>query len=353
MSVRKCLTCKHYDPSPIWRKGWCRNPLLYSPQQSHLVDQDDLDCSRGLGNYWEPAETETRADDPPLDRQRPETARPFRLFARQPQLAPAAAGAAGGMVASSSSGGSPPPSGGSPSSGSSRPPGSPTPRGAGGTPGGQSPPSSYGGATRPGRPGTPPGQERIVSYQPEERYWTDYLRIALPVVGLLLMLGLFWYWASALIGDDDDEPPPTTPAVELTFAPTLTPTTATSAGITPEPATRAAGGDVADEPTPTGEAADPTATTAAEEPTPTEEAGPSASDRFAVGDLVQVNDNDVRMRSEPSTESDANIIGTLALGTELEITGPAVEGSGFIWWPVRNPATEEEGFVAEDLLDPA
>ena len=27
-----------------------------------------------------------------------------------------------------------------------------------------------------------------MSYQPEERYWTDYLRIAFPVLGLLLLL---------------------------------------------------------------------------------------------------------------------------------------------------------------------
>ena len=50
---RKCSTCKFYEPAPIWRKGWCRNPLLYAPQQSHLVAEDDLDCSRGLSDYWE------------------------------------------------------------------------------------------------------------------------------------------------------------------------------------------------------------------------------------------------------------------------------------------------------------
>ena len=53
---RKCSTCKFYEPAPIWRKGWCRNPLLYAPQQSHLVAEDDLDCSRGLSDYWEGAD---------------------------------------------------------------------------------------------------------------------------------------------------------------------------------------------------------------------------------------------------------------------------------------------------------
>lgn len=53
---RKCSTCKFYEPSPIYRKGWCRNPLLYAPQQHHLVADDDLDCSRGLSDYWEAAD---------------------------------------------------------------------------------------------------------------------------------------------------------------------------------------------------------------------------------------------------------------------------------------------------------
>src|SRR5687768_3412493 len=50
--------------------------------------------------------------------------------------------------------------------------------------------------------GTPVGQERTVSYESEDRYWTDYLRVALPVIGLLLMLALFWWWAQQFIGDD-------------------------------------------------------------------------------------------------------------------------------------------------------
>ena len=42
----------------------------------------------------------------------------------------------------------------------------------------------------------------------------------LPVVGLLLLLGLFWYWASTLIGDDGNSPDATsTSAVAIVITP--------------------------------------------------------------------------------------------------------------------------------------
>ncbi len=50
---RKCLTCRHYQASPLWRKGWCRNPLLYDAQTNHLVEADTLACSRTFIDYWE------------------------------------------------------------------------------------------------------------------------------------------------------------------------------------------------------------------------------------------------------------------------------------------------------------
>lgn len=53
-SQRRCSTCRHFQPAPIWRKGWCRNPALYAPHQNHLVDERELDCDRPFGDYWEP-----------------------------------------------------------------------------------------------------------------------------------------------------------------------------------------------------------------------------------------------------------------------------------------------------------
>jgi hypothetical protein len=61
---RKCLTCKHYQPSPLWRKGWCRNPLLYDRNTNHLVEADSLACNRTFIDYWEPISGPTPAPGP-------------------------------------------------------------------------------------------------------------------------------------------------------------------------------------------------------------------------------------------------------------------------------------------------
>ena len=323
MTGRKCQTCKHYEPSPMWRKGWCRNPLLYSPQQSHLVGQDDLDCSRGLGSYWEPIEESERTAGQQARRAspgRPNLTR--RLLASGPRLGATPIAMAVGPGGGSS--GAPDPTGGSSMSHDPLPQARPP---------------------RSSRAGHLPGQEQTVSYQPEERYWTDYLRIALPVIGLLLMLGLFWFWASSLIGNGENDP--AIAAITPTVATVLITPQATPLPTLP-PAAVAPTENTAAQPGPTS--AD--APTAAPEVTVADTAGVQdpTLDTFAPDDIVVTNDDGVRFRPEPSTEGDP--IALLPVGTELTVTGPAVEAEDITWYPVRD-ADGTEGFVAADFLDPS
>lgn len=179
-----------------------------------------------------------------------------------------------------------------------------------------------------------------MSYQPEERYWTDYLRIALPVVGLLLMLGLFWYWASSVIGDNNDTPKATsTPNVIVATAPTQTATVLEPAtDITAKPATEtppagatdAAGG----EPTQEG-------VSGGDQNTPA-----SDGNKFAEGDNV-VTTESANMRSGPSVDDDVVIL--LESGAELTVTGPAEKGGDYTWIPVTD-AEGNEGYVADEFL---
>ncbi|MCC6945201.1 MAG: hypothetical protein IT335_11530, partial [Thermomicrobiales bacterium] len=123
-----------------------------------------------------------------------------------------------------------------------------------------------------------------MSYQPEERYWTDYLRIALPIAGLLLLLGVFWYWASSFIGDDTNDPGLGTQVavVETPItAPTQTATVGAAVNIE-------AVNTIAPTQEPTQQAAAPTATTGSS----TENGSGETGDGFAEGDNVVVNDND-------------------------------------------------------------
>jgi hypothetical protein len=329
MTIRKCSTCKHYEPAPIWRKGWCRNPLLYSPQQSHLVGEDDLDCDRGMGNYWEPIELypetaaaanaddsrsnqvgvphsaiRSRENDPPSD-----DPADFRYDYTEPERR-------GGVVSQYGGPGRPTGSGGF---------------GSGSGDGGdddryQTSPFDEGGRDPYGSERTPFG------YQPEERYWTDYLRIAAPVVGVILMLGLVWFWIASMLGNNDDDNDVATngddvsgPVIE---SETPTPTDdADDNGVitimTPEP-----DDDETDEP-------------ANGEPAPTT-IGPGAT---VV--VVGTGEAGLNVRSSPSTGAD--VVDSVPDGTTMTVTGESQQGDGFTWWPVEfNGVT---GFVAEDFID--
>ena len=182
--ARSCGTCRHFEPSSVLGEGWCRNPKLYGPQHSHRVEQDDLDCSHGLGDHWEPMVANAGVGAARLPRPAETgddavSAGPRDPFSSQEPERPARA------------------------------------------------------ASTRGR-GAPEGG-RLASQPAEERYWTDYLRVALPVLGLLLLIGLLWYWASAIIGNGSAEAPKT-PVVVANVTPIEPATPPPPAAEPPPPA---------------------------------------------------------------------------------------------------------------------
>ncbi|MGH2558365.1 MAG: SH3 domain-containing protein [Thermomicrobiales bacterium] len=276
------------------------------------------------------------------------------------------------MLASSSSGGS----GGT--SGGSRPPGSGSgsggysggqpPRGGGsggraGGGGGQPPFSSSG---RPTRPTAPAGQERTVSYQrEEERYWTDYLRVALPVIGLLLMLGLFWYWAQSLIGDDDDNAPPTeitqlitdpTPVptepqqVDIVTTPGSNESDQTDGGQETEPTETPTEDTEADGQEPDGQdGADQTEPDTSDDPEQTDQNEPESVGLFEIGDLVVVTEegSDLQLRDQPSLNGE--VLASYPAGTLLTVIGDTVAADDYSWVEVEDEEGEA-GYVADEFL---
>lgn len=192
-----------------------------------------------------------------------------------------------------------------------------------------------------------------MSYQAEERYWTDYLRIALPIVGLLLLLSVFWYWASSFIGDDGDTPPPTEQALVQTTpieAPTSTPTTSAAIQITPQTLNPTEAAEI------TGDPTEAPATTDGEtaEQTPVPDDGESTGDGsgtlFAIDEIAVINESDVNMRGDPTTDSE--IVDTLVEGTELRILDAVpVEADGYSWWFVEDTLNGVQGWVAQDFVD--
>ena len=192
-----------------------------------------------------------------------------------------------------------------------------------------------------------------MSYQPEERYWTDYLRIALPVVGLLLMLGLFWYWASNVIGDggNSNKPSPTAQVSVLTAntstattaalvdikTAVTTPTTAPNAGLATEVNSASNGTN--------------TGNTAVNTAAPGNSAGNASTtnpSKFGKGDAVVTNDA-VNMRAEHSTT--ATPVESLDPQTKLNVTGDGVKEGDYIWIPVDDPNTGTSGWVADQFVD--
>ena len=181
-----------------------------------------------------------------------------------------------------------------------------------------------------------------MSYESEERYWTDYLRVALPVIGLLLMLALFWWWAQQFIGDDGSpadvaestqtteiatRPPPTaTVTVETVIQPTQVNETST-----PDEAGNNGGSD---------------------DGTPSDD-GSTDECEFTAGQQVLVTEDGVRLRQDPSLADDVEIINTLDAGTPLSIIGDcyAEDEAGNRFWRVRNQETSRTGYISADYIE--
>ena len=73
---------------------------------------------------------------------------------------------------------------------------------------------------------------------------------------------------------------------------------------------------------------------------------------FAEGDLVVVNDDNVRIRSEATTDSEP--VDAFSLGTELTITGESVEANDLVWYPVTLVENDSiSGWIAADFIDKA
>lgn len=219
-----------------------------------------------------------------------------------------------------------------------------------------------------GRANADGGRSRSASVQPDERYWTDYLRIALPVIGIILMLGLLWIWASSLLGGDDttiDSTPEDT--VGLVQAQTPDPNsvntepnqsgtpaanqqTGTNTGEIPISGqeTAAATNPVVEPPVtqPAVQGGD-NQTGAAPTPTEVVEAPPADTD-IAVDGRVRITEV---MNIRPSAGTVEEPIGETTVGEEATVLSGPEEADGYTWWEVVFD-NGSSGFVIEEYLEP-
>lgn len=137
--------------------------------------------------------------------------------------------------------------------------------------------------------------------------------------------------------------PPETPAPAAEATPGRSIRIISRPTETPEPA--------ADSGTPADAAAD---TSTATTPTATDDTGDDAGDSLAgvypaPGTVMMVNDDEVRIRAEPST--DGAILAGLSRGQLVTILGEPVDADGYIWYPVQDVvAPELQGWVAAPFL---
>jgi len=468
---RKCSTCKFYEPAPIWRKGWCRNPLLYAPQQSHLVAEDDLDCSRGLSDYWEAGDGtgpnagvnlamsgrdpfgrnidrgERGNPEPPADpwnsSQPPygggqnvpmpddDGYAPHESAPPIPTTGPRYAGAAGSEDDVRNPWDNAQPGYGTPPA---RPEDDATygrGYGAGADPHEQNPwqaappPNEYGqggyGQEQPGYsqggygqggyeqeqpqgyppgayggyppggyddrggyqqpPNAPPisagvtgsGQRRVVptpaaaakerslSYYTEERYWTDYAKLIVPVVVVIALLAGAWFIGTGKLRGGSSgatATPNSTTTAASAAASTRTAGGSVVAGGSVRPGTAAVGTAGAGVITPSGVAGIPSSSQATL-PAGTGRAGtPGANTGTTAGSgqpglpiqrfkVANTGGTGVNLRDQASTKT-GKVITNVPEGTEVQATGPSIDGEGGPWTPVQSG--NYKGFIRNDFL---
>lgn len=294
-----------------------------------------------MRDFWEPAEPGAPSEEAGQATLKMPDTNPLRFFSSlQARFSPAAAGN-GMMFASAGGGGASgynPVQGGSDYSDDVETP-----------------------ATRGGRGDqgdVPAGRQRTVHYQPEERYWTDYLRIALPVIGLVLMLGLFWYWASTFIGGPSKkEPVATQSAGQAVLNNAASPTAAaTRPAVIPPPKTPAANTGAGTPATATKPATANNTTGGGDNQANTnggatnaQATQPASGTKYAAGDTVTTTDS-VNLRSGPSTNDSA--LTTLNAGDSLTIVSGPEAGDSYQWYQVKT-SDGTEGWVASDFIQKA
>jgi hypothetical protein len=192
--------------------------------------------------------------------------------------------------------------------------------------------------------GTPVGQERTVSYESEDRYWTDYLRVALPVIGLLLMLALFWWWAQQFIGDDGD-PDDVALATQTNIATLPAPTPTNTVEVVVQPTES------------DNETSTPDDGSGGENGGSGEDETPSNGEQtqnceFSEGQIVRVAEENVRLRTDPVVDADNIIVESISQENDLRILADCFEedGEGNEFWFVRDQNTSQTGYVAGEFL---
>ncbi len=317
---RKCGNCRYFEPAPLWRKGWCRNPRLYDRRANHLVDAATIDCEQVFRAriYWEPVPT------PDVVEAEVGVSSGSYRDSRFEEGFPEPYSADGGGQARNSDGVL------RPSTGSNRPVINRREKAAA-TPVLVGKPS----AVRKWLIENIPYYERIDGPLNRLNY-KMWLPWALIVVLVLVVL-------FNVVGGKKDATPSadTTPGANTTVA---------GAAVGTPSLTKTAGAVGTANPATTGT---PKATATLSNALPTSTVAPATATPQAktLAKVVNTQGRGVRMRKDPHVTSASepdNTVMMIPEGQDVEITGPYKAAEGLNWWPVSYKG--KTGWVAQDYL---